>query len=532
MSDYLNLMRKSWKEDKKERKEKLFKYFCYSIPFFLGCLAYLEFHPEDYLDAAYFALRNYIMEYGEEEQSVLLELSRWSAFFVTASILLEILVAFGVNLKAYFKLLFSDEFVAVYGDKEMTPCLEKSLKESNVKGCAFALNGFFLSSVIKCKKIKHHVIIFDTPEENLAFYARNIAHFHGDSHIHIHLEEVCPHFFYHENKDVYHFGFADLAARSFWREICTDLNPNFSKNQKLGLNYQDKTVKIVLIGTGLVLEKLLDYAVQVNIFHPSQKIEYHIFGDMEKYESLHYNLQKEGDAYVVYPNDRLFFHQDSWSKHADTLTQATKIIICGESDSEALIIASELRSHFNITMPLYLQLRDEELLDNTMAQKSDLVIFGTRSSICTAPNITNDLLIKKAQDLALHYERLYPNSEEGKKNGEPKIEPWLKMSNFTRDSNLFSAFFWSMMFEENVQIPEAMPNPIPTSREDNFFAELEHIRWYRFHQMNNWVLAEEKNKAKRTHPCLIDFEDLTLVYKQMDWSTIYAIKNCPQTSGK
>lgn len=114
----------------------------------------------------------------------------------------------------------------------------------------------------------------------------------------------------------------------------------------------------------------------------------------------------------------------------------------------------------------------------------------------------------------------------------PKIEPWLKMTNFTRDSNLFSAFYWSMMFDENVQIPEQMPNPIPTSREDNFFAELEHIRWFRFHQMNNWVLDEEKNKAKRTHPCLIDFEDLSPLYKEMDWSSIYAIKNCGKTREK
>lgn len=398
MSDYLNLMRKSWKEEKIERQKKMLKYLCYCVPFFLGCLAYLEFYPEDYLDAAYFALRNYIMEYGEEEQSFLLELTRWSAFLATTSFLLDILDAFGVNLKSYFTLLCSKDFVAIYGDKEMTPYLEKSLKQANLKGCTFSLNGFFLSSVIKCKKIKHHVIFFDSPEENLAFYARNIAHFHGESHIHIHLEEVCPHFFYHENKDVYHFGFADLAARSFWQDICTDLNPNFPKNKDCAPDFLQEPVKIVLIGTGLVLEKLLNYALQVNIFHPNQKIEYHLFGDMEKYEALHYNLQKDGDAYVIYPHDRLFFHQDSWTTHANTLIQATKIIICGESDSDNLIIASELRSHLNITVPLYLQLRDEELLDDTMAKENQLVVFGTRNSVCTAQNITNNLLIQKAQD--------------------------------------------------------------------------------------------------------------------------------------
>lgn len=514
MDDYFTPVRKSWEEEKVERQRKLKKHLCYSTPFFLGCIAYLNFYPGDYLDAAYFALRNYIMEYGQEEKSFLLELSRWSAFLVATTIIVEVFCEFGVNIKAFIKLLFSRNFVAVFGSNTMTPYLEKSFQKSNIKGCVFSTKSYFLHIIVKLKKVKHYVIMFDSPEENLAFYSRYITHFHDDCSIHINLEEINPHFFYHEAADVYHFGFADLAARSFWSEVCTDLNPHLLKNEHVAPNYIREVVKIVIIGTGLVLEKLLDYALQVNIFDPNQKIEYHIFGDMEKYEALHYNLEKDGDSYVVFPKDRLFFHGEPWTKQVVLLNQANKIIICEETDADTLTTASHLRSHFNMKGPLYLQLRDGETLSDAMKDTNKLVVFGARSSICTAQNITNDQLIRRAQALAEHYATKSDNR--GNRASVPKIEPWLKMTNFTRDSNLFAAFYWSIMLQGKTENPQR--------KEKEFFSELEHIRWYRFHQMNNWLPSATRDNGKRMHHCLVDFSELEQGDKDKDAEVIQVIQ--------
>ena len=55
-------------------------------------------------------------------------------------------------------------------------------------------------------------------------------------------------------------------------------------------------------------------------------------------------------------------------------------------------------------------------------------------------------------------------------------------------------------------------------------ANLEHIRWCRYHYINNWQYGQpengRKNKAKRIHADLVPYESLTEAEKDKDRENI------------
>ena len=58
-------------------------------------------------------------------------------------------------------------------------------------------------------------------------------------------------------------------------------------------------------------------------------------------------------------------------------------------------------------------------------------------------------------------------------------------------------------------------------REDGTFSEeefweIEHVRWSRYHFINHWTYAPERDNANRKHNLLVPFEDLPLSEKEKD----------------
>ena len=55
---------------------------------------------------------------------------------------------------------------------------------------------------------------------------------------------------------------------------------------------------------------------------------------------------------------------------------------------------------------------------------------------------------------------------------------------------------------------------------DDVYAEMEHIRWCRYHYLNHWRFGEtadgKKDSKNRIHPCLIPFADLPESNKKKD----------------
>lgn len=47
-------------------------------------------------------------------------------------------------------------------------------------------------------------------------------------------------------------------------------------------------------------------------------------------------------------------------------------------------------------------------------------------------------------------------------------------------------------------------------------AELEHIRWCRYHYLNNWRYGKERNNAEHIHDLLVPYDDLSEENKMKD----------------
>ena len=69
-------------------------------------------------------------------------------------------------------------------------------------------------------------------------------------------------------------------------------------------------------------------------------------------------------------------------------------------------------------------------------------------------------------------------------------------------------------------------------RVDEKIAELEHIRWCRYHYLHNWKYAPHTDAAKRVHNCLIPFEDLSEEEKIKDVEAIRSkmVESAPSMS--
>ncbi len=463
------------------------------LPFLIGIFAYLEFYPEDYSNAVYFAILNYLLGYDMEERSIWLELARWGGVLVTTSVILSFMQSVFSFFKREIVLCFKKEVVAVYGATKHVRNLQEDLLEKKIP---FVTGKKGLSR----KNILHHVLMFESPQENLAFYAKYGKIFHTKTHTHLLLDKISPFILYQTEGNIYPFSFEALTAQKFWLDTRSTVEK---------LSHQESTLHIVLIGSGFLLEEILNYGVQLNIYHKDQKIIYHIFGAFENYEGLHHKLSKtekeDWTEYEIYPKDTLRFYHKPWQQQGETIHQGNMLILAGKDDVETLEMASQLKLAFPLNMPFYLHLKESDLLETAFSQKNNIYSFGHMEEICTAEQITNN----KAIDYGTKLNGVYANA----KSPEEAIELWQKLSHFHQNSNLFSILFWINRLDD-----EKIANSIEE------LAELEHIRWNRFHYMYNWVYGEKKNNEARTHPCLIDFHDLSREEKDKDKNTILLLQ--------
>lgn len=474
---------------------KAFLLFLAVIPFFLGVYGYLEFYPEDYSNACYFATRNYILEYDFEEESIWLELSRCGAFLVTTTVILSMLKSVLTLMLRYFILCFKKNVVAVYGNEKHLQYLIKNMTKRKI-------NFVFSHKGLKHKNISHHVVMFPTPQENFSFYSKYAKNFSGGNQVHLLMKNVSPYMLYQVGCSVYPFSIEGLTTQEFWLEQREVL-------EKQILKQPEEVFNIVLIGDGFLAERMLDYGVQLNIFHGEQRIIYHIFGDFSRYQGLHYQLPQKDEAqwkeFQIYPKDSLRFYKGDWGEFPSVIKSAHSILLCGEEDSGSLQLASQLKTAFPLQCPMHIYLLDEGLLDPTFSQENLLFPFGHLDEVCSSEQILNNRIINYAMQLNGRY--CDAESQEEMEN------LWQKLSQFHQDSNLYSILFWLQRVQGK-------------NTEENLdkWAILEHIRWNRFHFMYNWTYGEVKDAKIRTHPCLVDFEELSFEEQEKDKATILLLQ--------
>ncbi len=436
-----------------------------TLPFVLGTIGLSKLNGGNLVDAAYTTCRLYGMDADLPEViNGYVEAARWLAPLATASGVLMIVEAIGKRLSNWLK-RFNSNNIVVYGNSISSGLLLDNLKHRGI--CPVD------NKIIPAQK---HVILFDTDEENIDFYTKNQNKLDGKQ-VYIHLNEVNQ--LSIKNPNLHIFSMTEIAARLFWREEAIP----FDKIEK-------GTYRVLIVGFEDLGQEVLKYGLLNNIFNPKQEIEYHIFGESNHFFDWHREMDK------MMP-DSIVVHTNSVYEETELLAQADRIVFCGK-DRQNITVASNILAFYNLKtdVELYASIFDKDVLE-LIGSVDVIKPFASMEELCTRDYILNE---KLNQD-AIRTHELYNSNVT---NPEWKIA-WEDLSAFLRYSNISSADF----NEVRRRYIDYYGDKMSKDKLVAILTELEHIRWCRYHYMNNWVLGDEKDKMLRTHPCLIPFKDLS-----------------------
>lgn len=435
------------------------------LPFILGTIGMSLLNGGNIIDAAYTTCRMYGMDADLPEQiNGYVEVARWLAPFATASGVLLIIEALGKRLSNWFK-RFNKSNIVVYGNSVTSELLLGNLEHRGIRPVD--------NKIVSAEK---HVILFDTDEENIDFYTKHQNQLNGKQ-VYIHLNEMNQ--LSIKNPNLHVFSMTEIAARLFWREEAIP----FEK-------IEQGAYRILIVGFDDLGQEVLKYGLLNNIFAPHQQIEYHVFGEKNHFFDWHRELDK------MMP-DQIIVYDSSVYEERELIAQADRIVFCG-ADRDNMMAASNILAYYNMKpdVELYASIFDKDVLE-LIGTTEVIKPFASMEELCTRDYILNE---KLNQD-AIRTHNLYNASVT---NLEWKVE-WEDLSAFLRYSNISSADF----NEVRRRYIDYYGDRISHEQLVAILTELEHIRWCRYHYMNNWVLGEEKDKVHRTHPCLIPFEELS-----------------------
>lgn len=451
-------------------------------PLILGMIGLLS-AGEPFVQALYRCLRMYIMEYDAEPANALVEIARWWAVIATASGVMLAINLLGGKLRNFLRYICGNS-IAVYGpDSEKQELLE-ALGRKGIEG--------------KDKLVRaHRYILLGSEEENFDFYTTHLSKLKNRT---VYLKCHSLQSQSASDPNLRLFCPEETAARIFWKQ-------NFLYPESEASCHQ---MKIVFLGFGKLGEELLLSALQNNIFSPSQRIEYHIFGDGDNFTAIHTQLTQLEDSVT--------FYSDPWHNHIKLISRANRVIVLSQEDQLALLkdlLLSTIRPRIDV------------FAANTtgialLAGHNRLQVFDWQAVGQKPENILGDLLYERAKRINLRYAKLYGGVEETDANKEAE---WNKLDTFTRYSNISSADYHEICLKifDYMGLPHDAAQL--SAQQLELFAELEHIRWCRYHYLNNWrqgipTNGKSKDAAQRIHKDLVPFSSLTDGEKEKDRENI------------
>lgn len=444
------------------------KVLLFLFPLILGMIGLWALAGESFQDALFSCVSMYVLNYGDEPPNLLVELARWLAPLTTASQILMALRAIRNQVLGLVRYLMGNG-VAVYGPEAERAQVAEKLGSRGIQGT---------DKVIPARQY----ILLGNDGDSFEL-CRRILQQRPDADVFLRCPDVQPQSV--ASPRLHLFSPEETAARLFWKEHCLYLCSR-EHGHKL---------KIVLLGFGTLGENLLYCGLLDNIFAPGQRIEYHVFGGGGRFSAVHTQLGQIDDP--------VRFHEEPWWDDLDLLNSAQLVLLLPQKDQAS------------IARDLLLAVRGPRLMafpgDPTaalLAETGGLELFPWLERALEPENILQDTLFAQAKQINLRYAKLYGGVEENDKNREAE---WDKLDAFTRYSNISCADYHEIRLKmlEEMGLPADAGLPAATME---LLAELEHIRWCRYHYLNNWRRGSGKDGRKdpkaRLHPDLIPYGEL------------------------
>lgn len=468
------------------------KYILLAVPFLAGTAGLLMTGEFTVTDAMFTSMLMYVANYGDAAPNMLVEFARWSALLASAGSIILILGRLRESLKNLY-LYRKGGSVAVYGE---------TAEET----------GFSGMNIIRGEedfvRAERYILLKDDAW-NFAFVSRNAARL-KETPVYMCTAIRRPQFV--PGSSIRLFSIEEIAARLFWNS--RDEYPVFREN--------GGHLDIVIIGEGRLTEELLYWGLQKLIFSAAQQITYHIFAKESSFAGLHPQLSRIEDPVV--------FHAEPWYAQKDLLEAADEVIITERKTPEVLTDALlSVLNRRQITV-----FAEDGLWLKFIDGQERIQLFLWKQLALQPAHIIGEDLQELSIRINLRYAHLYQGIEETEENG---MREWQKLDSFTRYSNISAADYqqvrMNMLQDMGMDISSLDDGTV------DMLAELEHIRWCRYHYLNNWQYGiPENGKAKdnenRIHSLLVPYRMLSEEEKEKDRSNVRLLLslNTKQTGEK
>ena len=466
----------------KSKNYSWIKYLFLALPMILGIIGYCVLDGTPLLQAIYISTDLYGFGASDIPPNIVIEIARWLGPVATAStfvMVVKFLRRGFMNRVAFSR----GNSTAVYGpENEKSELLEQLGRDGIDMG----------DKLVDA----HRYVLLGSEEENLDFFKKNIDAINGRD-VFARCSSISAQAVKHHNLHL--FCAEETAASVFWKKHC--IYPlSKSKNHRL---------RIVFIGFGRLGRELLLSALQNNIFNPDQQIDYHIFGDAEGFCNIRNQLKEIGDNVI--------FQYKYWHEQLDFINTTDMVIVLQQENQAQLVRDLTLSSpHSNIYV-FASSAYSADFTENT----DRVTVFDWKEVASSLENIADSALFRKAKQLNMRYASIYNGTEETAENAEKE---WQKLDTFTRYSNISAADFNDV--QRSILACENQGLTVDTMSAQWFetMSELEHIRWCRYHYLNNWKYGKPekgtKDKAKRIHADLVPYSSLSESEKDKDRENI------------
>lgn len=456
------------------------------LPFILGVTGLLSsgMHVPD---ALFQSFEMYFLNYITTPPNILVEIARWLAPLATAGGILLALSELKNRVRNYI-LYRRGNSIAVYGPQPHRQELLSKLAKGGIDAGDYDAD----TVVVRAQDY----LLLGEQRDTIKFYTENREKLSGHT---VYMQADLPAQSVSDAK-LRLFCPEETTARLYWKQ--RDIYQISAQN--------NHKVKIIFVGFGTLGQQLLNYALLDNIFDPDQTIEYHIFGDSGRYSATHPELDKISDPVI--------FHTGQWYEDLCLLEEAKLVLVCEQIDQFNLVqnILSAL------TVPVIDVFAADGVTFDLLEGKDRLRFYPWQQLAWEPANIFSSTMFEQAMELNLHYAHLYNGII---KTPENRDSEWAKLDGFTRYSNVSAADYHDIRLHmmEKLGWPEDAKEL--SSRQLEFLAELEHIRWCRYHHLNNWrhgipENGKHKDPARRIHVDLIPYGDLDEPTKQKDRDNI------------
>lgn len=458
----------------KDKLEKLKKYIPLLglIPFAIGTAGYRT-AGEKLLDSFYGSLALYGIGPVLDSYNILIEIARWTAPLALATTLLCFLKQF--REKVWWKLKsLSKDSVAVYCDTNV---------QINFEGKKHTV-------IYPGEKIvagaKSQIILQKTDMDSLDFYRKNKEKIKNRK-IYIGLKEI-EYGLMKEDRDKADLIFYDIngtIARLLWKRI------QLWKSKAVS-----RPVTISILGDGHLGRAVLNTGLLMNLYSPTQQITYYLIGSTHLYQATHGTVE-------TYNHDRVIYLELENENALDAIAASDYIIASEVLTMEQLQTIGVLGMNGQV---YYYAPKSGEA--GEYLQLSNLTPFGNDDEIFTYENVCRENLLQNAKNLNFKYAKSY------KKECGTKEEEWKKLNGFLKWSNISAADYSEVLAEI------AENNTCKRSERLDELAELEHIRWCRFHILNYWKYGKDRDNEKRIHPCLRAYTELEEEEREKDRNVV------------